>query len=721
MDLLVTVVVCCITLALGLMIVLRDPKRYYARLFVMLCVFIIVWCIANYLTNLSVLDSMTLDMTNKLAFASGFLVVYTGLLFTYNFPKLRKIKGYEKFLLGMLGAIGVIVSFLEVVVGRVVTTAGGIEFTSGAGVFVYLGIFIGTLLLIVRNLTTNTKRYSHAEKNQSRLILGGFVASAVVALSLNVVIPLFTDVWHTTLYGPLAVLILVAAISYSIVRHGLFDIRLAVMRSVAYGLSLMVLAALYYCLAYIASFLLFRGQASSSIGISPVNILLALILAFLFQPIKSFFDHATNKIFFRNRYSTDAFYTELSKVLAYTTRLQDLLQDASRHISKTLRAEHAGFYITYDSNRHVTAGTPHHARMPLEDARSISEACERSEGNILVTDLMTTQDPAQRLLRSHNIAILLPLRRANELIGFLMLGPHLSAGYTSRDLRVLETIMSELVVAIENALSLQKVRDINANLEQRIAAATAELRTTNARLTRLDAAKDEFLSIASHQLRTPLTSVKGYLSMVLEGDMGKVPKAQQQVLSEAFASSERMVHLIHDFLNVSRLQTGKFALELSRVDLLELVKHEVKSLEAVAKGKGITLKFVDECGPCDMQLDETKLQQVVMNFIDNAIFYSHTDSTVTITLKKTADAVEYTVRDTGIGVPKAEQSRLFEKFFRASNARKQRPDGTGVGIFLAKTVIDAHGGKIIFHSQEGVGSTFGFRLPLKKSVESAQQ
>jgi len=115
-----------------------------------------------------------------------------------------------------------------------------------------------------------------------------------------------------------------------------------------------------------------------------------------------------------------------------------------------------------------------------------------------------------------------------------------------------------------------------------------------------------------------------------------------------------------------------------------------------------------------MQLDENKIQQVIMNFSDNAIYYSKENSTIKIKLEIVGDNVEFTVKDTGIGVPKDEQDQLFNKFFRATNARKQRPDGTGVGLFLAKKVIDAHDGQIIFHSTEGKGSTFGFRLPLPK-------
>jgi len=140
----------------------------------------------------------------------------------------------------------------------------------------------------------------------------------------------------------------------------------------------------------------------------------------------------------------------------------------------------------------------------------------------------------------------------------------------------------------------------------------------------------------------------------------------------------------------------------------------VQSLESVAASHSMKLEFVNTAGEVTLHLDDTKMRQVVMNYIDNAIYYSHPDTTITISLETTDKEVIMRVKDTGIGVPKSEQEHLFEKFYRATNARKQRPDGTGVGIYLAKRVVAALGGNIVFESKEGKGSTFGFRLPLKQ-------
>jgi len=316
-------------------------------------------------------------------------------------------------------------------------------------------------------------------------------------------------------------------------------------------------------------------------------------------------------------------------------------------------------------------------------------------------------------MTSHRIELVLPLFQEGRAIGFFFLGETKASRYTTRDIKVLNAVSNELVIAIRNALAVQEIREFNVTLKQKVANATEELRSSNRALKRLDKAKDEFVSVASHQLRTPLTSVKGYISMVMEGDAGKVSAAQKQLLGEAFNSSERMVSLINDFLNVSRIQTGKFMIDKHPVDLAKLVDQEVNSLRANAATRGIKLAYDMPKNAPLFNLDEGKIRQVVMNFIDNAIYYSHEDTTIVVKFSIGDTEAKLTIKDNGIGVPKDEQAELFTKFYRASNAKKQRPDGTGVGLYLAKKIILDHDGKLIFESAQDKGSTFGFSLPIK--------
>lgn len=269
------------------------------------------------------------------------------------------------------------------------------------------------------------------------------------------------------------------------------------------------------------------------------------------------------------------------------------------------------------------------------------------------------------------------------------------------DIMLLERLSDAIGVAMDNKLLFEE--------NQRV---LKQLKKSNEKLKALDEAKDEFISMASHQLRTPLTSVKGYVSMVLEGDAGKISGQQKLLLEQAFTSSQRMVYLIADLLNVSRLKTGKFVIDAKPTSLPDVVEGEVQQLATTAKAHNLTITFNKPANFPMLNLDETKTRQVVMNFLDNAIYYTPAGGHIKVELTSNGKTVEYKVIDDGLGVPKAEQHQLFTKFFRAANARKARPDGTGLGLYMAKKVIVAQGGALIFSSTEGKGSTFGFSFPI---------
>jgi signal transduction histidine kinase len=183
------------------------------------------------------------------------------------------------------------------------------------------------------------------------------------------------------------------------------------------------------------------------------------------------------------------------------------------------------------------------------------------------------------------------------------------------------------------------------------------------------------------------------------------------MLGQAFISSQRMVYLIADLLNVSRLKTGKFVIDQAPVDLSKVIQEEISQLVETAESRGIKLTYKKPANFPVLSMDETKTRQVIMNFVDNAIYYTPVGGKIDVQLEDKSASIELRVVDNGIGVPKAEQHHLFTKFYRARNAQKARPDGTGLGLFMAKKVIVAQGGAIIFESHENQGSTFGFSFP----------
>ncbi len=285
-----------------------------------------------------------------------------------------------------------------------------------------------------------------------------------------------------------------------------------------------------------------------------------------------------------------------------------------------------------------------------------------------------------------------------HLVGVLVVGFYEPAAQVGEAQTLLIDRLSESIgVALDNKLLFEENQHI-----------VRQLRVSNNKLRELDEAKDDFVSMASHQLRTPLTSVKGYVSMVLEGDAGKINEAQRKLLTQSYYSSQRMVYLIADLLNVSRLRTGKFVINNAPVNLANLVEEEIAQLKETAASRNLTLTYDKPKDFPELMLDETKIRQIVMNFSDNAIYYTPAGGKIDIKLIDLPTTVELRVVDNGIGVPKSERPHLFTKFYRAGNARQARPDGTGLGLFMAKKVIIAQGGALIFETKENKGSTFGF-------------
>ncbi|MEK7602960.1 MAG: GAF domain-containing sensor histidine kinase [Patescibacteria group bacterium] len=296
------------------------------------------------------------------------------------------------------------------------------------------------------------------------------------------------------------------------------------------------------------------------------------------------------------------------------------------------------------------------------------------------------------------------LSARKRLVGVMAIGFSESLGELgAKDKAFMDRVSEAIGIAVDNKLLLLENEHV-----------LRALKHSNEKLKALDEAKDEFISMASHQLRTPLTSMKGYVSMVLEGDAGKVSSMQRRLLDQAFVSSQRMVYLIADLLNVSRLRTGKFIIETKPTNLAKIVEEEISQLYETAKGRNLELTFNKPKNFPDLMLDETKIRQVVMNFTDNAIYYTPSGGHIKVIVEDKGESVEMRVEDDGLGVPKAEQHHLFSKFYRAGNAKKARPDGTGLGLFMAKKVVVAQGGNIIFHSQEGKGSIFGFSFAKTK-------
>jgi signal transduction histidine kinase len=704
-----------LNILLGSVVLARDWRQLINRVFFVLTITVALWDVGIG-AFLLVQGNVAAFAWAKVFYASALLLVLLLVYFAQAFPGEKRLSPGLTVLLSLpvFALVLLLYTWPEFITQSVAVTEFGKSVTvNQVEYLVYSLVIITYFTISLFELFTKSRKLKGTYRRQAWWFFIAGAVTAAIGLWFDLILPHWLGDYSLVWVGPLATTIFAISCAVSIIRHGLFDIRLATMRAIAYAMTIITLAALYFILAFVIANVFLGVRSDGSWVTSTVNVSVALVLAFIFQPIKQFFDKVTNAIFYHDTYNSGEFFARLTKKISSINELYELLRYTATDISTTLKAEFASFSVAEKGHRPISSSVGKKMRLPVDDLRMLDDYISEQD-KVVVTNELTAkhQQHVKKMLDSHRIAVVLPISYDETFKSYLFLGDHLSSRYTTRDIRLLETISGELNIAIRNALSIHEVKELNAHLEQRINEATRELRASNAQLQKLDEAKDEFISMASHQLRTPLTSIKGYISMMADGDVGKITEQQKHILQEAFVSSERMVRLISDFLNVSRLQTGKFLIEKRDTDRAKVVKQEIESLEQAAKTRDLKFTVSVPKKMPTLSLDENKIRQVIMNFADNAIYYSKEKSTIKVSLKADKKDVWFSVKDTGIGVPESEQANLFSKFFRATNARKQRPDGTGVGLFLTKKVISAHHGEVLFESKEGKGSTFGFRLPI---------
>lgn len=709
--------VALMALILG-MLVLKKSKRHYdtKQWFFLVCLCLAVWSAGLEMFSLAD-NGAALDIASRWFYVASAVFCPALAIFTAKsfLPLTKSVRSFIFISSSLFIVLSIYIILAPEFIINASEVTAPVDFSQipiNAINYIVFATFFSVFFLIAMWFGYVAWRKSdNIRRKQVAIYMTGLLVSSIPGFVVDLLLPALGD-YRYVWVGPVAIILFLFAIMYSIVKYRLMDVKTAVARSVSYMLLLIALAVVYVISAYVISIVIFQRTLTIDSRVNFMNMILAILLAFLYQPIKKFFNKLTDRVFYYGEYDADTFAREISKILTYTADLQLLTRRVGNYIASSLKAEKVAFCIPEKG----IYGRTGRRRLSVveEDVRRIMDYYYKYCSFPEVILANQVKDPElKKLLDIHRTKIVIPLLHQNQETGILFLGEHKSLGYSSRDIEMLESIAGELAVSIRNSLSMEEINELNKSLQRRIDEATKELRFSNRQLQRLDEAKNEFISMASHQLRTPLTSIKGYLDMMLEGDLGKISPTQRAVLREAFSSSERMARLINDFLNVSRLQTGKFTIDKQSVDIAQILRDEVSLLKVVADQRSVEMVLkVDKKIP-SLAVDSEKIRQVMLNMIDNAIYYSNPHKKVVITLKSSGKMIEFSVKDSGIGVPKSEQANLFGKFFRGTNAKKRRPDGTGVGLFLAKKVILSHDGEMIFESEEGRGSTFGFKLPVR--------
>ncbi|HLD70165.1 MAG TPA: HAMP domain-containing sensor histidine kinase, partial [Candidatus Omnitrophota bacterium] len=283
---------------------------------------------------------------------------------------------------------------------------------------------------------------------------------------------------------------------------------------------------------------------------------------------------------------------------------------------------------------------------------------------------------------------------------------------TEGDEELISILASQIGQALENAQLFEQVYRSRQELESKIQDRTKQLAIALEEVKKVSKMKSDFISAVSHELRTPLTSIKGYASILIAGKIGEIPQQVKERLEKINKHSDNLVKMINDLLDISRIESGKVEMKFAKYNILSIVENVLDILTPQIKEKGIQLKTQIEPTAPEVTVDLSQFERVFINLLGNAIKFTPPNGTITIGAKKDQNTILFSVSDSGIGIKEEDIPKLFNEFYRVENEINQSVKGTGLGLALAKNIVEAHGGKIWVNSKQNEGTTFYFTLPV---------
>lgn len=714
------------SLALGLIILLRDKRIFINRLFFYLSLAIAIWIFTNLIVQRATDPGVAL-VWYRLTYVTAAPMIYLLYVLSSLFP--TRV-AYSKVLLILPAIFAVIVAIMSlypIVIQNVDIANGNFSFSYGSGFIVFIIYAASLILLSIFFLVLQLFKTKAKERQQVKYVLVGIGLGSIFALTTDLILPLLGYDKFANL-GSIGSLVLSSATAFAIVKYQLFNIKVLLTEA----------AVILVLLVTVTQFL------SDPQALSFIDLIFLLLLSYggwiLIGSVREEVNRreeierlakerieALQQLEQRNK--NLATLQRISQLVLNEIELKPMAQSILDELPKQLQSCQ-GALLNLHRNGHLVAYAFSQNEFTKKITSLVGEDLERydfplkKDFNLLHNALINRESfesnnlsdfvspPLPRTL-SFTIQKLVgikqvmavPLTAGEELLGVMMFTYKVSAEELSaRDREIARTVADEMSLAIQRALAFQKLKDANEYLSQ------------------LDKMKDEFISMASHELNTPLAAIEGYLSMILEENMGKVDAKAKEYLGRAYESSKRLAELIMDLLNVSRIEQGRLKMKFSKVNLVDLADSVIHELQVRSDAKKLYLKVQADKKGLETWCDPDRVREVYVNLVNNAIKFTEKGG-VTIKIHKKGDQLISEITDTGRGISKLEQSKLFQKFSQIKRDVDQQ-QGTGLGLYISKNFVELHNGRIWVESDEGKGATFYFELPVlkvaPKKIEGAE-
>jgi len=709
LDLLLFFIIPSSLIILGLLVYFNNNKSLTNRIFLLITLTSAGSALGSLGSRLTT-SSADVFLWIKVTMVFASMVTPLMAFFVIIFPKDRF--NFNKIILGIdlvIVAILIYASVFNLLFidakyqnGEVITEPGPLILLFLTSMIVH--VFIMAYVLIKRLLSTVGR-----EREGFKYLAFGFVVTLIFISIFNVFLVIIFKNTSFVSLGMFSFVILEGSIFYAITKHHLMDIRLVVARAVSYVILVLILAFFYVSGMLIMGAVVFKQPGNTTNLIT--STILTLIIALSFQPLLKFIEKITDRVFYKVTYDVNALLSLLSHIMSMNIELQPLVTQTLQAILKEMRITKGALILKSENdcyqiisegfteklntfNCHFTFSLDMHKIVIFDDLE---------EGELKAS------------MRSLGISVAKVLHINDEIIGFLVLGEKASGEmYSEQDLKVFDILSPEFAVAIQNAESYDKIKRFNMTLKEEVRKATTDLQIANTRLKELDRLKNDFVSIASHELRTPMTAIRSYLWMALKRPDFPLSLKMEKYLSRAYISTERLINLVNDMLNVSRIESGSIEIKPKEFDIQVLIDEIISMVVPKATEKNIKIE-VNKTKIPTVFADQDKVTQVVLNLLGNALKFTPIDGKISVNFFSDGKVVETSVHDSGVGISKDDLPKLFQKFGRLDNsyAAAATSGGTGLGLFISKSLVDLMHGKIWAVSEgSGKGATFTFSLPV---------